>query len=61
MNEKDIEAYERGRKAVIDEAVEIAEKLRKQTSPMHDAHQFYQVKDYNQALDDTIKALQDKK
>ena len=29
MNEKDIEAYERGRKAVIDEAVEMAEKTKK--------------------------------
>jgi hypothetical protein len=50
-------AYNEGHKARTEEIIKIAEGMKKLESPLHDAHQFYQVKDYNQVLTDLIEAI----
>jgi len=59
------EAYEQGYQAGIDEAVEIVENNRKEVDEFPDSYSetllFHREDGYNQALDDTKKALQDKK
>lgn len=73
MTEKKLNAYELGRKAGIDEAVEIIKGMKKKAScgcppfqPQHDGYCWDEefpgeTRAYNQALDDTTKALQDNK
>lgn len=62
MTEKELKAYELGKKAGRDEAVEILKKNYIEPIPEANGCDIDDyMRGYNQALDDTIKALQNKK
>lgn len=62
MTEKELKAYEQGRKAGIDEAVAVMESMKMDGETPFGHQELHETElSYNQALDDTIKALKDNK